>query len=669
MYEREIVNGKQSAVAISAEERKVEKSRLNLNQELAAEVVLKDELEVQRSEAARVTQDNLSIRNNIANLLQTRSEKEQAAKLEHEKVVAEEEKWKSQENKKASAEERIANAENYFLEQKALLKTLDREQETLKDVMFKQGQELFKHRKEESQLVSLISGTQAATRNLNANINDLDNKSIKQQEMLYNIEFQVQQLERKVARASGKRSTEETIVLNKRIAELQDVHDEKKAAVSLLNTQVKRVQDDCRKSKRDIEVIEAKKSVEVNKLAELSLENDILSTQVKSSIREKEEIGIQHDLQKLEVRRLTTLLSKKAEQVIGMKNRKAQMQLTMEERIKEIEMHRDLQRLDLKTAMDDKHRITIELNDRLIKVDKLRQKYSAIAGRLQGSSEEEHSQAYYIINSAQERQELQREGDALNDKIKVAEKEIRYLQRALLSLTEKNVTFRDSFKRLEVESDEGIFFNHKTYYLVREQLALEEEAQAIKTQMIKKRSYLREIATDFEERRRLVSEISSQTYGLRQDVNNLAGELQDINKNINDTKIKRDRASNIALQKQSLFRRVKKAKEITPEETSIQVREMQAMNKSLINFLVNFCESNPEIASYIQGEMATVSLNLPLRPLSVSSRASSVQSIGSIRDYSRKSSARSSSNNLNDSFDLGSESRPSSRPTTASRNI
>ena len=53
-----------------------------------------------------------------------------------------------------------------------------------------------------------------------------------------------------------------------------------------------------------------------------------------------------------------------------------------------------------------------------------------------------------ITQAAQERESLQREGDQLNEAIKVAEKEIRLLQRTLQSLVIRNDNFRASFHKV-----------------------------------------------------------------------------------------------------------------------------------------------------------------------------------------------------------------------------
>jgi coiled-coil domain-containing protein 39 len=54
----------------------------------------------------------------------------------------------------------------------------------------------------------------------------LDIQSTRQQELLYNAEFQIQQMERKVARGLGERSDEEKKVLTDQIAKLEKEEEE-----------------------------------------------------------------------------------------------------------------------------------------------------------------------------------------------------------------------------------------------------------------------------------------------------------------------------------------------------------------------------------------------------------------------------------------------------------
>ena len=65
-----------------------------------------------------------------------------------------------------------------------------------------------------------------------------------QQEMLYDVEFRLQVMERHVARASGVRSDEETKKLNAKIIKLTEVLDGVNAEHSMLTAQVKKAEED-----------------------------------------------------------------------------------------------------------------------------------------------------------------------------------------------------------------------------------------------------------------------------------------------------------------------------------------------------------------------------------------------------------------------------------------
>jgi predicted nucleic acid-binding Zn-ribbon protein len=72
----------------------------------------------------------------------------------------------------------------------------------------KSTQELFKLKESEVALYGEIQGSMAACRNLQSHINKLNQDFQRQQELLYNAEYQIQLMERKVARARGERTLE-----------------------------------------------------------------------------------------------------------------------------------------------------------------------------------------------------------------------------------------------------------------------------------------------------------------------------------------------------------------------------------------------------------------------------------------------------------------------------
>merc|ERR1712196_758231 len=145
------------------------------------------------------------------------------------------------------------------------LKRANKDVEPLKERMFKESQSLFNLRQNESNLIAEISSAEAAGRNLADKIRKLDAQSLRQQELVYNAEFQIQQLERKVSRASGIRTDEEKKVLNKRIAVLKEELQEAKSQNVMLAEQ--------RKLTRE-------KSTLDESIAEMTLENSSIEQQL-----------------------------------------------------------------------------------------------------------------------------------------------------------------------------------------------------------------------------------------------------------------------------------------------------------------------------------------------------------------------------------------------------
>ena len=91
----------------------------------------------------------------------------------------------------------------------------------------------------------------------------------------------------------------------------------------------------------------------------------------------------------------------------------------------------------------------------LISVPNLKFRYDYIITAMSYGEEEGHSESYYILKHAQEKEALKREGDLWDVKVKEAEKEIAALQNTLSVLVSSNVAFRDSLSPASAETPEA----------------------------------------------------------------------------------------------------------------------------------------------------------------------------------------------------------------------
>jgi hypothetical protein len=71
-------------------------------------------------------------------------------------------------------------------------------------------------------------------------------------------------------------------------------------------------------------------------IQELRLENEMAVGDVDKVLKRKEKTLVQHDCMKLEIKKLRDTVNVEADRVYGLENRKYQLEMSMEEREKEI---------------------------------------------------------------------------------------------------------------------------------------------------------------------------------------------------------------------------------------------------------------------------------------------------------------------------------------------
>ena len=353
--------------------------------------------------------------------------------------------------------------------------------------------------------------------------------------MLYNAEFQIQQMERRVARASGERSQEETKRLQKEILIVQQELDKKKQQLNMLTTSNKQLEDERRNIERLINKGRDSKGTLATQIQELKLENEMASTDVEKVQKRKEKTLVQHDCMKLEIKKLRDTVNVEADRVYGLENRKYQLEMSMEEREKEIQVHKDILVSELKAAEEERHKVAVELQLRKNKVKNLRIKYEGLVQKSQSSSGEveavgEHSQAYYVIKAAQEKEELQRYGDELDGKIRKCEKEIKALANTLDHLKMRNKNYRDKF----MQGAEGADLEKKQI--------LEDQCRAASETLFKKRRELQKLQKDYDDDARRLMEVKTKQQQLAKQNDDLLSYKDKVDKELGEQYEKIERA-------------------------------------------------------------------------------------------------------------------------------
>lgn len=119
--------------------------------------------------------------------------------------------------KTLSAEDQAHKIDQLLAEEENSIARLLKELSQLKEKQFACAQELFEFKRKDGSMEAELHGGKATLRNLGSKQHKLDEELLKQQEILYTQDFQLQQLRHRLSRMEGERTGEEMEILTEKI--------------------------------------------------------------------------------------------------------------------------------------------------------------------------------------------------------------------------------------------------------------------------------------------------------------------------------------------------------------------------------------------------------------------------------------------------------------------
>ncbi|NXJ65966.1 CCD39 protein, partial [Rostratula benghalensis] len=597
----ETLNNMEYEKKISSVEREASSLRSEYQAQDTYRGQLQDELDALKSTVDRTASDLESLRTQIHNLKKEIQKKQARLSFLNEKNASLSNKLKLVTEEMLSSEDKALRMEEILKEEEKAVKEKETEMNQLKELLFRKTQELKEQKDKEKCVLAEIEGGQKSLKNLKSRLQRLDAEALKQQEFIYNQDFYIQQVQRRLSQLEGEINADEKQVLEAKIAELKKTLEEKKSVYDVLLAQHKKLQNDVHFIKRAMAKTGEETSGVMVKIDELNLFNERSDQELKKAKAIKQEMMVEDNLLKLELNRLRDTLCNKTEKVLTLEKEKLELRKAIAERSEEIRIHKAMLDSQIRLVEQERQRVSTEFQDRLNKIDKLRCRYEILnIVMMPPEGEEEKTQAYYVIKAAQEKEALQREGDDLDAKICKAEKEMVALENTLCVLNNCNSSYRNSFREVTETSEE-----------YEEKLKLEEEKKAADEKYRYKRRQIKELQENLQSMEKSFETMLKQEALFQEQNKEKQALVLQLNKDIEEQKPKLERVINQCSRLSREIQSLKKTKTETQEERDIDLRDLKSFSSTIDKLLADVLEANPDLTTPFQRHFHQVSSPLP----------------------------------------------------------
>lgn len=487
---------------------------------------------------------------------------------------------------------------------KQTIKDKEKEIDAVKKDIYNLGQEVLTAKNKEKSLKSEVDGSKTYAKSLEKKISDLDRETMKQEELKYNANFQIAQMERKIGRIQGDTPEDEKVIFLARIEKLEAELAKKVEAEKFMAEQIRRLDLDFRQAQRRKDSIaEKKQKLEVD-LNEIEIEQDGIDKAAAKARTQKSQLLVQINMLRLQVEKMSEQLAAKSDEIISLENRREQLKLSMQERLLEIDEHLAALRVTLKTEEEAKHQQITELAERKKREKVMANKFQIMMGTYKTEDGEEPTQAANVIKFATQKGEISRRGDELDAEIKTAVKELKALEKTMAKFSDNNDKFKRGFTTAG-DTDEDV---ERKKALEDQRKVLQQRVNARKMDLLRSKDVQSAANRAYDDK-------SASTMAVKNDIERLTTLLEKKRNEKQQETEKLQRAIQALQTARDEHRRNEKISlnsmyPSTLLEMNIEYKITKMITDSCVEELSRLADINPEIMAHLQSYLTGIGLQV-----------------------------------------------------------
>lgn len=352
-----------------------------------------------------------------------------------------------------SKDEKLADLERLQTDQELAIRKLEGAIEELMERLNFQKKYLEAKTEEEKRLILQIARNKTTIADYQSTKTKVENQIMVQESNAYKVRGEKTFVQQKLAMMQGRKEDGQKLLHLKTIAELTSAVEEVKKLATSHKKETSAAEDENCFLIRQNETLKIQNRNWSKKVNELILITDTNEKALGSVLKTKCDMMAHLKVLKTEEKNMMELLLNKTDENFSFERTKLELQKVIKVRENEIKEFMHVMKKQLKLSELERQRFAIEMKQKLGMLDKMKTQFEV---KFFLVAEEDKSQAFYIIQAAQEKEELIRRKNLLDAEIYLQDN--KSMESTLTMYKSGNATFnnaRMSAKKQETGTDDS----------------------------------------------------------------------------------------------------------------------------------------------------------------------------------------------------------------------